>query len=124
MVNDLTHLLQTSEPNVFFRFGKAEVGLHSIILYSRSAWFRRSWRMANDQDHPLSNDYSFNYESSKKFDFDCEIKLNSKVPSLLNDRFDFDIILNNKQDEKDFLKAFNQFSKYLIHLFKVFLIFF
>lgn len=113
-INDLTHLLQNHEPNVFFHFGRVEVGLHSLVLLARSAWFRRSWRMSNDKKNSVfENEYSFNYKSNKKFKYDCEIKLESELPDLVNGRFDFEVILNNYEDENNFLKAFNEFKSFL-----------
>lgn len=112
MINDLTHLLQTNEPNVFFHFDQIEVGLHSLVLLARSAWFRRSWRMSNDKHNStLPNEYSFNYKGNKKFDFDCEIKLESELPDFLNGRFDFEVTLSDQENKKSFLKAFYQFSR-------------
>lgn len=120
VVNDLTHLLDHNEPNVHFKFGvnNSEVSIHSLVLLSRSAWFRRSWRMTNDSEHnsELLNDYDFSYRSSSRLEFERELEISmasNTPPSLSDNQFEFSVNLCNEQNEYEFLKAFKQFKLFL-----------
>jgi len=116
MVNDLTHLSNNinHQTNVHFYYGDdLKISVHSLILFVRSAWFRRSWRMAGDMENSLHNEYNFQYKSTFGCGEKIDISLISEVPQLPNGEFNFEIVLSQDQDLNEFHEAFKQFKQFL-----------
>lgn len=116
MINDLTHLSKniSHEKNVHFYYNNSEnvLSVHSLILFVRSAWFRRSWRMAGDMSNSLYKDkYNFEYNSAYGIGKNIEISMINELPQQPNGEFNFKIDLNQDQGSSQFHEAFKQFSK-------------
>ena len=92
------------------------IEMHSLVLFARSAWFRRCWRMwkipEEHQQEPDKSYFNFNHKQPEDYNF-FEIQ-KIEIPDKVGNRFEFKILVN--QMEKEFVSSFQQFSTNLILL--------
>jgi len=147
LINDLSYLNDSKNEcmraNVHFEFRDARnesnthetVSLHSLILFARSNWFRRSWRYLNSEESNEKPEagganrrlYNLDYKRGHRIDnndvviesIDSDISLAGPLPSLPDGDYRFKIIcteletINGKKHIQEYLSAFKQFRRFL-----------